>query len=255
MTSTATCNRQWNPGIEMASPDDTTSSNADAAFSTWDIRYGSRKTRTLNVQGSGRPIILLHPFGVAADTWGPVLGSLGRSGNTAYAPDLIGAGRADGFTTGPLLPQLDEFIAAVVAAHSTEGPVTLVGVSHSAVLALRAAAAAPHSVNAVIAVGVPHSESPIARYRAIAMRSSVPRLSKPLRRELSRLTVDNPVTCPTIIVQGLRGTSGAINSARRLQEALPHSRLALLPRSGPFTHRDNPMRIAAYARELAAMAR
>jgi pimeloyl-ACP methyl ester carboxylesterase len=253
VTSTVTCDRHWNPDIEMDSRDDT-ASNADAAFSTWDIRYGSTNTRTINVQGSGRPIILLHPFGVTASTWGPVLGSLGRSGNSAYAPDSIGAGRADGFANGPLLPQLDEFVGAVVAAHSTEGPVTLVGVSHSAVLALRAAAAAPQNVNAVIAIGVPHRESPIARYRAITRRSSVPQPSKPLRRELSHLSSDSPVTCPTLIVQGLRGTSGAINSARRLQEALPHSRLALLPRSGPFTHLDNPLRIAAYARELATMA-
>jgi pimeloyl-ACP methyl ester carboxylesterase len=237
---------------------DHTISDAGVEFSTWNIRYGSTNTRTLTVHGSGRPIILLHPFGVTADTWEPVLGSLSRSGNNAHAPDLIGSGGADSFKIGPLLPQLDAFVEAVVAAHSTEGPVTLVGVSHTAMLALRAAAAAPSDVDAVIAIGVPQGGSPINRYRAAAMGSSVPRPSKALRRELGQLNSDHDiptVKCPTLLVQGLRGTSGAIRSARRLQEALPHSRLALLPRSGPFTHRDNPMRIAAYAREMATMAR
>lgn len=220
------------------------------AVSRCSIRFGCTTTRTLNVHGSGHPIILLHPFGVTAETWEPVLEILGRKGNRATAPDLIGSGPADSFKEGPLLPQLDEFVAAVVAAHRSQGPVILVGVSHSAVLALRAAAAAPADVHAVIAVGAVQGGSPIKRYR----QSAAPAL----RCELRKLSSDHnlpAVKCPSLIVQGLRGTSGAVRGARRLHASLPNSRLALLPRSGQFSHRDYPMRIATYAREMATIPR
>lgn len=220
------------------------------AVSTCNIRFGCATARTLNVQGSGRPIILLHPFGENADNWEPVLEILSRYGNSAHAPDLLGSGLADGFREGPLLPQLDEFVAAVVAVHRSEGPVILVGVAHSAVLALRTAAAAPADIHAVIAVGVPRGESPIERFR--------PSATPALRRALRQLSSDQclpAVKCPSLIVQGLRGTSGAAGRVRRFHEALPNSRVALLPRSGQFAHLDNPMRIATYAREMATMSR
>ncbi|WP_194817490.1 alpha/beta fold hydrolase [Nocardia sp. XZ_19_385] len=100
-------------------------------------RYNDVGTRVLSVAGTGTPILLLHGYADSADTWRGVLGELGRAGHAAFAVDLPGFGLADPRLPGPLTPQFEAFVDAIIAEH---GPVVLVGNSLGAATALRAAA-------------------------------------------------------------------------------------------------------------------
>jgi pimeloyl-ACP methyl ester carboxylesterase len=105
------------------------------------LELAGRSTRVLELEGSGRPIVLLHGFADSADTWRSVLDRLARAGRRALAIDLPGFGAAEALTPGPVLPQLDAAATAAVAyAHEQSGePVVLAGNSLGGVVALRAA--------------------------------------------------------------------------------------------------------------------
>jgi len=114
--------------------------------------YGGFRTRRLTVPGDGIPVVLLHGFGDTADTWRGVLTALGRSGRAAMAVDVRGFGVADSFTSAPLLPQLDEFIDAVL---SETGPAVLVGNSLGVVISVRAAQRHPALIAGLVALDEP----------------------------------------------------------------------------------------------------
>lgn len=99
------------------------------------------RSRSLCVPGSGAPILLLHGFSDSADTWRPVLRELARRGQQAVAVDLPGFGRADDLAPGPVLPQLDAFVADLVRglADRCGQDVTVVGNSLGGTASLRAA--------------------------------------------------------------------------------------------------------------------
>ena len=102
--------------------------------------YGGIRTRVLELEGAGPPLLLLHGYSDSADTWRPLMRSLAARGRGAVAVDLPGFGRAEPAAPGQLLPALDEFTRALVSAHSREGgrPV-IVGNSLGGVAGLRAA--------------------------------------------------------------------------------------------------------------------
>jgi pimeloyl-ACP methyl ester carboxylesterase len=97
------------------------------------------RTRVLEVQGEGTGIVLLHGWGDSADTWRPLLDELASIGRRAIAVDLPGFGRASGLARGPLLPQLDEFAAALVLEWGAGEPVVVAGASLGGAVALRLA--------------------------------------------------------------------------------------------------------------------
>lgn len=97
------------------------------------VRYNGVRTRELSVPGTGTPIVLLHGYADSADTWRDVLTRLEGAGRHAFAVDLPGFGEADHRRDGPLLPQLIEFVDAIVAERK---PVVLVGNSLGAATAL-----------------------------------------------------------------------------------------------------------------------
>lgn len=103
-------------------------------------RYGGVRTRTLRVRGVGPLILLLHGFTDSAETWTGVLEHLGASGREVLAVDLPGFGQAGSLAPGPMLPQLDAFVAAVVKREAGPGGVALVGNSLGSILAMRAVA-------------------------------------------------------------------------------------------------------------------
>jgi pimeloyl-ACP methyl ester carboxylesterase len=103
------------------------------------VRYAGFDTRELCVEGAGPTIVLLHGFAHSADCWRPVLERLDRAGHAATAVDLAGFGHADPLAPGPRLPQLDAFVAEVIARHATDGPVVLTGNSLGGLLTVRAA--------------------------------------------------------------------------------------------------------------------
>lgn len=102
------------------------------------VSYAGYGTRELWVDGGGPTIVLVHGFGLPADTWRPVLELLAQTGMSAIAPDLPGFGEADLLADGDLLPQHDDFLAEVIRRHGRTNSVVVVGNSLGAALAARA---------------------------------------------------------------------------------------------------------------------
>lgn len=107
-------------------------------------RFGGYETRVLELEGEGPPLVLLHGYADSADTWRHVLDRLGKCDRRAIAVDMPGFGTATPFASGPMLPQLDRFAAAVVEQVSAEhgAEAIVVGNSLGGSVALRLAGAA-----------------------------------------------------------------------------------------------------------------
>lgn len=129
-------------------------------------RYAARRTRMLRNEtaraaatgrrtGTTPRVVLLHGYCDSADTWRGVLDALAANGTAAVALDLPGFGEADALRPGALLPQLDAFVAAVLAEQSVAGPVVLVGNSLGGTLALRAAQNHTGSLAGVVSIAAP----------------------------------------------------------------------------------------------------
>lgn len=103
-------------------------------------RFAGFETRLLELEGDGPAVVLLHGYADSADTWRHVLDLLGRRDRRAVAVDLPGFATADRLRNGRVLPQLDRFVAAVVADFAgEEGEALVAGNSLGGCLALRAA--------------------------------------------------------------------------------------------------------------------
>jgi len=106
------------------------------------LRLAGYRTRALELEGSGPPLILLHGYADSADTWRLLLDRLRRRGRAAVALDMPGFGTADRLDRdAEILPQLDRFAAAAAERWSDEsgGPVVLAGNSLGGAVALRVA--------------------------------------------------------------------------------------------------------------------
>src|SRR6478672_13931459 len=85
------------------------------------LELAGTRTRALELEGDGPPVLLLHGYADSADTWRAVLDRLARAGRRALAVDLPGFGACPALPPGPVLPQLDAFAADAVAHLSAEG--------------------------------------------------------------------------------------------------------------------------------------
>src|SRR3954451_12027631 len=81
----------------------------------YELEVGGHRTRALELEGDGPPLLLLHGFADSADTWRRTLERLARNGRRALALDLPGFGAAGRLKPGPVLPQLDAFATAAAA--------------------------------------------------------------------------------------------------------------------------------------------
>jgi pimeloyl-ACP methyl ester carboxylesterase len=99
------------------------------------------KTRVLELEGDGVPIVMFHGYADSADTWRQCLALLARGGQRAVAVDLPGFGEADPLLPDPILPQLDAFAAEAVAyaAGRPRQPVMVVGNSLGGCVSIRLA--------------------------------------------------------------------------------------------------------------------
>lgn len=120
--------------------------------STRRATFGSHRTRVLEVPGEGPLVLLLHGFSDSADTWRSVMVQLSRLGQRAVAVDLPGFGAAGPIPRGPMLPELDAFVADVLAELGDGGPAIVVGNSMGGTVALRAGEGERPDVGAVVAL-------------------------------------------------------------------------------------------------------
>ena len=98
------------------------------------------RTRVLEVDGEGPPLLLFHGWSDSADTWRAMLDVLRRRGRRAVALDMPGFGTADPFDPGEeILPQLDRFARIAITRFSHGEPVVLAGNSLGGCAVLRAA--------------------------------------------------------------------------------------------------------------------
>ena len=99
------------------------------------------KTRVLELEGDGAPIVMFHGWADSADTWRQSLALLARRGHRAVAVDLPGFGEADQVRPDAILPQLDAFAADAIAyaGGRPRRPVLVVGNSLGGCVSLRLA--------------------------------------------------------------------------------------------------------------------
>lgn len=122
--------------------------------------YAGVRTRVLEVgpkrltRGAPR-LVLLHGYCDNADTWRPVLERLSEAGISAIAVDLPGFGEAEALRDGPMLPQLDMFVDALLAEQTKHGKVVLGGNSLGGTMGLRAAYTSRHPISGVISIAAP----------------------------------------------------------------------------------------------------
>ena len=117
------------------------------------LQFAGYRTRALELEGDGTPVLLLHGYADSADTWRLVLDRLARRGQRALAVDLPGFGKADRLRSDPVLPQLDAFAAEAVAyVGGPRRPVIAVGNSLGGCISLRLAERRPQHVEGVVAV-------------------------------------------------------------------------------------------------------
>lgn len=130
-------------------------------------RFGPVRTRVLEV-GPRNPstakrktartrtrFVLFHGYCDNADTWRRLLKEFADSGHSAIAVDLPGFGEADPLNDGPILPQLDEFVANVVVDQARYGQVVLVGNSLGGTESLRAAQNPDLPIAGVMSIAAP----------------------------------------------------------------------------------------------------
>src|SRR5437763_17214381 len=90
------------------------------------MAFAGSRTRVLELEGDGPPVVLFHGWADSADTWRRLLAALGRTDRRAVAVDLPGFGTADPLDEErSVMEQLDDFAAEVVT-YAGEGEPAIV---------------------------------------------------------------------------------------------------------------------------------
>lgn len=148
------------------------------------------RTRVLELEGDGPPMLLLHGYSDSADTWRLLLDRLARAGRRAVALDLPGFGTCDPLRPDqPILAQLDEFLDAALEEFAPEGGAVICGNSLGGCAALRQAERDGTDLAGVLAVAPAGLE--MARWFSIINRD----------RGL-RLLLSAPLPIPGRVVRG-----------------------------------------------------
>jgi pimeloyl-ACP methyl ester carboxylesterase len=175
-------------------------------------RYARVRTRVLTVERpeesrSGVRFVMFHGYCDSADTWRRLLLQFAEAGEHAVAVDLPGFGEADALRPGPILPQLDTFVRAVVREQAKLGEVVLIGNSLGGTVSLRAAQRTSPRLAGVVSIAAPGLSD-------TWLVNTVKRYPLPLR-----LYGSLPLPIPSVVV---RGVVDAV--VPRLLYATPRSR-------------------------------
>jgi pimeloyl-ACP methyl ester carboxylesterase len=101
------------------------------------LHLGGYRTRALELEGDGPPLLLLHGYSDSADTWRLVLDRLGRAERRAVALDLPGFGAADPLREHePILSQHVAFAAAALEWMEPQEPAVVCGNSLGGLVSL-----------------------------------------------------------------------------------------------------------------------
>ena len=208
-----------------------------------------QQTVAYRVQGSGRPVVLLHGLWDSSGLWQPAMEHLSAH-YQLYAPDLPAHGQ-----TPPRRPWKLREVAALLASWMRSlalPPATVIGHSMGGALAIMLAAAEPGLVNqlalvnaaglpmqlpflqAFVRTGLNFTDRQTTRYNA--RYGSPNRLQAPAIWQATHEVLNcdvrpdlKAVRCPTLIVWGMRDPLLPVQSAVALQHAIPGAELALLP--------------------------
>jgi pimeloyl-ACP methyl ester carboxylesterase len=104
------------------------------------LHLAGYRTRALELDGEGPPMLLLHGYSDSADTWRPLLDRLRPLRRRAIALDLPGFGTASRLRPEePVLAQHDAFVRAALVRFAQDEPAIVSGNSLGGCLAIRAA--------------------------------------------------------------------------------------------------------------------
>ena len=111
------------------------------------------RTRALELEGEGPPLLLLHGFSDSADTWRILLDKLARQGRRAVAVDLPGFGTCATLNDHePILVQHTRFAAAAVEWLAPDGGAVVVGNSLGGLVSLLLAEQDDHGLAGIVPV-------------------------------------------------------------------------------------------------------
>jgi pimeloyl-ACP methyl ester carboxylesterase len=151
---------------------------------------GGVPTRVIENDGAGPVVVLLHGYSDQALTWVPLLRELALVGRRAVAVDLPGFGESEPLGPGPVLPQLDAFVAEAAALYEEDGvPPVVAGNSLGGVLAIRAGSDPDLSLSAI----VPISPAGYGHSRWIQWVERAPRLMGLANRAILPMVIYRPV--------------------------------------------------------------
>jgi pimeloyl-ACP methyl ester carboxylesterase len=193
------------------------------------LNLAGYRTRVLELEGDGTPIVMFHGYADSADTWRKTLDVLARRGRRAIAVDLPGFGAADALRPQEILPQLDEFAVAAMGylAGRSRRQVIAVGNSLGGCVALRLAERQGDRIAGV--VGVAPAGLEMTRLLVLVQRDPVLR---------SLLALPTPV--PSAVIRG-----AVARLYRQLAFASPRAIESAVINAFTWHHRDRA-RVAAY---------
>jgi 2-succinyl-6-hydroxy-2,4-cyclohexadiene-1-carboxylate synthase len=157
------------------------------------------------------PLVLLHGFTGAADTWAPFVAALAARadfGRAVWAVDLVGHGRSPrpGTPSEHAIPRQAEDVAATLAALGLRRSVWL-GYSMGGRVALTCAAQAPGEPQALVLVGAsPGIADPVAR---AARAAADERLARAIEEDGLAAFVDRWAALPIFATQARLGDGHA----------------------------------------------
>ena len=168
------------------------------------MQVAGYRTRVLELEGSGPGIVLLHGWRDNADGWRPLLAALALCGRRAIAVDLPGFGQATSLGPGAILPQLDDFVLALVHQWGGGEPVVVAGNTLGGCVALRLAEQADQLPVAGVVPVAPDGLTDPGWFDGVE------------RDPVIRALLDIPIPVPGALVRSLRATDG-----RRARDVSP----------------------------------
>lgn len=119
-----------------------------------DLERGAEQKLFVRMAGAGPPLVLLHGLASSSRYWEPHFEALSGA-YRLIAPDLLGFGRSPKPRNAAYSPE--QHVAALLSAldRLLDGPITLVGHSMGAILALHLAAARPRFVERLLLISLP----------------------------------------------------------------------------------------------------